>query len=157
MAGTAIVRIGDREWQVSVATTPAELTSGLGGVASLAPGTGMLFDLGYERPVQVTTEPMLFALDIVFIAEDLTVLDVVRSIEPGNIVSEDTPTRYFLEVNTGEAEGVETGDAVIAEGDQIPTTGWLEAVLPILGLVGAGVLISAALGPLFHSDGGSKR
>ena len=135
MAGTAIIRIGDREWQVSVAATPAELASGLGGIESLLPWTGMLFDLGYERPLQVTTEPMLFPLDIVFIGEDLKVIDVVQDVEPGNILNHDTPARYFLEMNAGEADGIEPGDSVAVWYDETPSLGWLEGVLPILGLV----------------------
>jgi len=95
----------------------------------------MLFDLGYERPLQVTTEPMLFPLDIVFIGEDLKVIDVVQDVEPGNILNHDTPARYFLEMNAGEAEGVEPGDSVAAWHDETPSVGWLEGVLPILGLV----------------------
>jgi uncharacterized membrane protein (UPF0127 family) len=142
MPGTAIVRTGDKEWQVSVATTPTELTSGLGGLESLTPGTGMLFDLGYERAVQVTTEPMLFALDIMFVNEAFVVLDVVRAVEPGNVVSEDTPARYFLEVNAGEAEGVEPGDVLAVEYDGTPPTSWLDGLTGILGLVGVATLVA---------------
>ena len=141
MPGTATVRIGDREWQVSVASTPSELAAGLGGVESMAPGTGMLFDLGYERTVQVTTEPMLFPIDIIFISEDLVVLDVTREVTPGNIVTEDMPARYFLEVNAGEAGWLQPGDAVVIEYDETPVTSWLDGVAGILGLVGVGSLM----------------
>ena len=153
MAGTAIIRIGDREWQVSVAATPAELASGLGGIESLLPWTGMLFDLGYERPLQVTTEPMLFPLDIVFIGEDLKVIDVVQDVEPGNIVSEQTPARYFLEMNAGEAEGIEPGDGVIVEYDEIPATGWLDGLAGVLGLLAVTTLVVGIASPAFNLKG----
>ena len=64
MAGQATVKIGDREWSTDVATQPWELSQGLGGLSGILAGTGMLFDLGWEQIIEVTTVPMLFSLDI---------------------------------------------------------------------------------------------
>ena len=112
VAVTGTVTIGERQWAVEVASTPAKLTTGLGGLDSIPADTGMLFDLGYNRTVQVTTEPMLFNIDIIFIGESLQVEDVALDIPPGHLITQEMPVRCFLEVNSGEAQGVEIGSHV---------------------------------------------
>jgi uncharacterized membrane protein (UPF0127 family) len=112
MPGQATVTINNEEqWQVSLATTYAELTTGLSGVESIPAGTGMLFILPTKEQVTVDTSKMLFPLDIIFISES-TVIDVASNIEPGYLVTEETPCDMFLEVNAGEAAEVEVGDTV---------------------------------------------
>ncbi|MCL0079832.1 DUF192 domain-containing protein [Dehalococcoidia bacterium] len=112
MSGTAIVTIGPKQWEVYLATTYEEIIQGLGEVISIPPQTGMLFDLGYDQVITVTTVPMLFPLDIVFISSDLRVVDIARNVPPGNLVASDEFARYFLEVNAGETAGVQIGDEV---------------------------------------------
>lgn len=119
MPGTATVTINNTQWQVSVATTPSELTQGLGGLPSIPASTGMLFDLGHETIITVTTEPMLFPIDIAFISGSLVVVDMARNIQPGCLVTSDVPVRYFLEVNAGELSGVAIGDTVVIQGAQV--------------------------------------
>jgi len=109
MAGQATVKIGDREWSTDVATQPWELSQGLGGLSGLVAGTGMLFDLGWEQIIEVTTVPMLFPIDIAFLSDDLAVVEVYREVEPGYIVTSQIPARYFLEVNAGELADIEAG------------------------------------------------
>jgi len=115
MSGQAIVTIKDKQWQTGIADTPWELTQGLGGLAELAPNTGMFFDTGYEQIIQVTTVPMLFPIDIVFFSESLAVTEVYPNVEPGFIVTPTSLARYFLEVNAGELEGIEVGDIAQVE------------------------------------------
>lgn len=139
MLGTATVTIGEKQWSVDVATSPSELAAGLGGVESIPANTSMLFDLGAEQAVTVTTEPMLFSIDIIFISEDFVVVGVVENVAPGHLVAEETPARYFLEVNAGEAEGVEAGDGVeIAISSTAPSQQWVPTLagIAILGFVG---------------------
>lgn len=112
MLGTAIITIGQKQWHVYVATTYEEITQGLGGLSSIPPQTGMLFDLGYDQVITVTTVPMLFPLDIVFIRSDMRVVDLAKNVPPGAIVGSDSIARYFLEVNAGETSGVQIGDEV---------------------------------------------
>ncbi|GAJ09916.1 unnamed protein product, partial [marine sediment metagenome] len=114
MPGTATVTINENQWNVEVASTIDELTTGLAGRASINPGTGMLFMMPASQQVTVTTQDMLFPIDIIFIANNI-VVDVARGIEPGYEVTEETPCDSFLEVNAGEAELVEAGDAVSVE------------------------------------------
>jgi uncharacterized membrane protein (UPF0127 family) len=116
MSDVAMITIGTKQWATNVAVTPTELAQGLGGLASLAAGTGMLFDLGGNRSVAVTTAPMLFNLDIVFISSDLQVVALAQDIAPGYIVNESMLVRYFLEVNAGETQGIAASDAVEIEG-----------------------------------------
>ena len=71
MAGQVAVTIDDKPWSADLATAPWELTQGLGGIPGIPLGTGMLFDLGFEQAISVTTEPMLFPLDIAFLSESL--------------------------------------------------------------------------------------
>ena len=149
---TAIVTIGEKQWQVSVAETPEELAAGLAGLDSMPAGAGMLFDLGSEQPVQVTTEAMLFDIDIIFISEAIQVVDVVLGAPPGYIITQESPVRYFLEVNAGEAESVETDDNVsidyTTEGEppligELPgVTGFMQLALTaaVMGLFVGGML-----------------
>ena len=111
MPGQAAVTINENQWNVWVASTYAELTTGLSGVASLTPGTGMLFIFPAKQQVTVDTSQMLFPIDIIFISESL-VIDVASDIQPGYLVTEETPCDMFLEINAGEAAGVEVGSAV---------------------------------------------
>ena len=110
MAGQARLTVNGRDWLASLAITPWELTQGLGGISGIQPGTGMLFDMGLEQIIQVTTVPMLFPLDIAFLSDNMVVTEVYRDIEPGYLVTSTSPARYFLEVNAGELTGVNAGD-----------------------------------------------
>lgn len=115
MPGQGSITIGGEQWQVYLATTSLELAQGLGGLPCIDPGTGMIFDLGWEQTVQVTTEPMLFPIDICFLSEGLTVIDIHRAVPPGCLIASSVPARLFLEVNAGELEHVECGDHASVE------------------------------------------
>ncbi|MFC1871867.1 ArdC-like ssDNA-binding domain-containing protein [Chloroflexota bacterium] len=145
MSGQAIVRIDNKDWQVSLATTPWEMSHGLGGLLEILSGTGMLFDLGFEQTIEVTTVPMLFPLDIAFLSDDLSVTEVYRNVEPGYLVTSQVPARYFLEVNAGELEGVEPGDVALAEWRVLEETpvmpDWVPAMFSLAGFTALGVLV----------------
>jgi len=110
MPEQATVTIKNKQWDVTVAITPAELAQGLGGLDGLPAQSGMLFDMGVAQIIQVTTVPMLFPLDIIFLSESLVVTEVYRNVLPGYLVTSTWLARYFLEVNAGEVEGIDTGD-----------------------------------------------
>ena len=139
MPGTAVVTINENQWTTEVASTQAELMTGLAGRTSLTPGAGMLFILPSAQQVTVTTQDILFPIDIIFIANN-TVLDVASDIQPGYEVTEETPCDMFLEVNAGEAAGVSQGDTVTVEylysivGD---INAWIP---PMISLVGLGII-----------------
>jgi uncharacterized membrane protein (UPF0127 family) len=137
MSGQAVVIIRDKQWQVSLATSYLELAQGLGGLAQLPPGTGMLFDLGYDNMFTVTTEEMLFPIDIIRVSSSLTVTDVAHNVLPGQLVTSTTPARYFLEVNAGEASDINPSDQVAiqlttsAAPQQVDIAGFAAALLMI--------------------------
>jgi len=115
MPGQILISIRDRIWQMALATDPQELTSGLGNVPAIPAGTGMFFDTCYAHNITVTTEPMLFALDVAFLNGDLTITEIYKNVQPGYLITSALPARYFIEVNTGELEGIETGDRAYIE------------------------------------------
>jgi len=140
MPGQGTITIGDKQWQVSIADTPWELTQGLGGIPELPAETGMLFDLGREQTVQVTTVPMLFPLDIAFFSETLVVTEVYRNIDPGYIVTSTLPARYFLEVNAGDLEAIDSGDRALVEllpleEMAVTTPDWVTIMISLMGFV----------------------
>ncbi len=147
MAGQAIVTIQGREWLTDLAVAPWELTQGLGGIPGIPAGTGMLFDMSYEQSIDVTTEPMLFPLDIAFLSEDLAVTEVYRNVEPGYLVNSVSPARYFLEVNAGEFELLEPGDAVIVDPlppQDVPAApSWVTLVYGVAGMLLMGAIVAA--------------
>jgi len=160
MPGQATVTIKDKQWSVVVASALAELTAGLSGVESIPPGTGMLFDLGYDQKfIQIDMTRMLFPLDIIFINSTQGVVGVISNVEPGmreaGLHNELLPgARCFLEVNAGEAEGVEIGDNVDIQGYTQPAAIDLGSIMEAFL---ASVMVSAAVGMLWprsehHSD-----
>lgn len=156
MAEQILFTIGGKEWQASLVSTSWELSRGLSGVAELPQNTGMLFDVGYERYIQVTTEPMLFPIDIAFFGDDLRVTEAYRNIGPGYLIISEQPARYFFEVNAGELHNVEPGGMAsvsylsteqtpLAIDSGVSTIIAIAALLMIGGLV-AGLTKSFALG-----------
>jgi uncharacterized membrane protein (UPF0127 family) len=137
MSGQAAVIIRDKQWQVSLATSYLELIQGLSGLAQLSQGTGMLFDLGNDTMFTVTTEKMLFPIDIIRISSTMTVTDIAHNVLPGQLVTSMTPARYFLEVNAGEASSITQSDQVAiqlvssATPQQVDIAGFAAALLMI--------------------------
>lgn len=112
-----IIEISNNQWQVTVASTYTEITTGLSGLESLSAGQGMLFDVGFNRSkITINMSEMLFPLDIVFINSNLTVVGVLHDVQPGDeayfLASNTLGARYFMEVNAGEAASINVGDAV---------------------------------------------
>jgi uncharacterized membrane protein (UPF0127 family) len=142
MPGQAIVTIRDKQWDCSVASTPAEMATGLSGVPSMPVGTGMLFALPQEQIVTVTAEYMLFPLSVIFIGENLLVTELALSMYPGNGGTTTLPCKYFLEVNLNEASGIEGGDAVSIQITQTPgAPDWIAPVVTIAGALMMGVMM----------------
>jgi uncharacterized membrane protein (UPF0127 family) len=146
MARQAIVTIRDKQWQCAVANTPQELVSGLSGVESISPGTGMLFDMGWDYPViDVYTDEMLFPMDIIFINSVYGVVEVLRNVRPGDeaLSQEEPGAQYFLEINAGEAEGIEVGDGVLIQpGEEVPAApSWITGLAGLVGFMTMGLFM----------------
>jgi uncharacterized membrane protein (UPF0127 family) len=143
MPGQIVVTIKDKQWQCTVANTPQELVSGLSGAESIPPGTGMLFDMGWDYPViDIYTDEMLFPLDIIFINSAYGVIQVLRDIRPGDEATfqGEPGARFFLEVNAGEAEGIEIGDGVLFQpGEEVPAAPtWITSLIALIGFAAMG-------------------
>ncbi|MDO8636409.1 MAG: DUF192 domain-containing protein, partial [Dehalococcoidia bacterium] len=146
MPGQAIITINHRQWTVSMATTLQELVQGLGGMATIPPGTGMLFDMGQEQTITVTTVPMLFPLDIVFLNNYLMVNDLALNAAPGYLVTTEVPARFFLEVNAGEFVAVQKGQQaslnVVSSGAPSAAGGLSQAISLIASLFTLSLMVS---------------
>ena len=157
MAGQANVNIEDKQWAVAFASTPSELVQGLGGIPEMAQGTGMLFDLGFGQIITVTTEPMLFPLDIAFFSEELVIIEIYRNIQPGYLVTSTSPARYFLEVNAGELEGINSGSQASFEFltpvDAVTSSDWATPIISFMGFTLMGFfvvgIVASLTKPLF--------
>lgn len=108
------ITLGGNEVRVYVADSQAERSQGLQGYDELADGEGMLFifdDLVVRR---FTMKDVTFPIDVVFVAEDLTVSAIVP-LNPGgtDIVASPSPSPYVLELPQGWA--ADHGIAVGAE------------------------------------------
>ncbi|MEQ4489569.1 MAG: DUF192 domain-containing protein [Dehalococcoides mccartyi] len=145
MAGQVKITIENKEWLASLSNTYWEMVQGLGGIPEMDAGTGMLFDLGFAQDITVTTEAMLFALDIVFLSEELVVTEIYRNVQPGYQVHATVPARYFIEVNAGELDGMEIGSQVSVELlalQDIPTEpAWISAMISFMGFTLLGLLL----------------
>jgi uncharacterized membrane protein (UPF0127 family) len=114
---TGIVTIGSKTWNVNIAKTTAELAAGFSNVSSTPPQTGILFDLGGAfTNITINMQLMLFPLDIAFIDENGKVVDIVQHLPPLQDHICLVSCNYFLEVNTGELNGVNIGDTVAMTG-----------------------------------------
>ena len=155
MAGQVIVTIGDKEWLASLASDPWELVQGLGGVSGMDAGTGMLFDLGFEQEITVTTEPMLFNLDIAFFSEAMVVTEIYRNIQPGYLVTSTTPARYFLEVNAGELDAVNAGSQATfgfqAPVSAVAASDWVSPMISFMGFTLMGIFAVGMVGSFAKS------
>ena len=154
MPGQATVTINDNQWSVWVANTLTELSTGLSGIESIPASTGMLFVLGAKRQVTVDTSQMNFPLDIIFISESL-VIDVASNIQPGYLVTEETPCDMFLEVNAGEAAGVEVGDTVTTATIQQPGINFSQIMYFAIPVALLG-FVSVMVGGMARLMGGSS-
>ena len=154
MPGQATLTINDNQWNVWVASTISELTTGLSGRESIPAGTGMLFVLPVSQAVTVDTSQMLFAIDIIFIADGI-VVGVASDIQPGYQVTEETPCDMFLEVNAGEAADVGVGDTLNLEITQEPGIDFSSIMFFAIPVAVLG-FVSAIAGGVMKLAGGSS-
>lgn len=113
------VRLGDGVFSVSVANDDAERIKGLGGVASLGPQEGMLFDFDTESKWGIWMKGMKIPIDIIWMNEDREVVYIVMNAPPElgdtKTYTPKTEARYVLEIAAGGAaqNGISIGDKAI--------------------------------------------
>lgn len=93
------------EFELEVARTPEARARGLMGRSHLPEGTGMLFDFEVEEPVVFWMHDTPIALDILFVAADFRVVDVIATATPNSdrLLPSTKPVRYAVEVAAGAA------------------------------------------------------
>lgn len=114
---TEHIIIGEKTWQIiGKATTEESRALGLSHRTSLEPGTGMLFVFNTSGTYGFWMKDMQFPIDIIFIHAGV-VDAVARDRKPGDLspVFPNSFTDQVLEVNAGEAEGIQPGDRVVFE------------------------------------------
>jgi uncharacterized protein len=106
---------------VEVADTPAEWEHGLMNRSSMPGDAGMLFVFGNDAPRYFWMENTLIPLDMIFIAANLTIIDIHENATPLSldVIASSGPCRYVLEVNGGlcAADDVAIGDRVTLDID----------------------------------------
>lgn len=113
---TETIEVGDLDIDVEIAKTPEERKDGLSRVTRLYEGEGMLFIFDAPTRDYFTMEETSIDLDIIFISEDLEVLEVhtVKAYSTTPVTCE-SAYKYVLE--TIPNSGIQVGDDVDAESD----------------------------------------
>ena len=103
-------------FEVEIADDGAERARGLMFREYLAPDAGMLFIYPRERIASFWMKNTLIPLDMLFIANDGTILQIAPQATPHSLdpVRSEAPVRAVLEINGGQAEalGIGVGDRV---------------------------------------------
>ncbi len=107
---------GSHAFEVEIASTPQQLTTGLMRRRAMPADRGMLFDFHAERPVMMWMKNTFIPLDMIFVSKQGIVVTVKRDAQPESedIISSVLPAYAVLEVNAGVAQriGLLPGDIV---------------------------------------------
>lgn len=110
----------DMVFDIEIAKTDFEQTTGLMYRKSMEKNRGMLFVYPDERPRGgFYMKNTYIALDLIYLDSDNTIVDINENTEPFNEepVPSVAPAKYVLEVNAGTVEnlGLEIGDTMVFE------------------------------------------
>jgi uncharacterized membrane protein (UPF0127 family) len=111
-------------FSVTVADEPAEWRQGLSGTRSLADQTGMLFIFAESDIYGMWMKDMNYALDIIWIDEDFTVVHIEENITPDTYpatFASPVPARFVLEVPAFTVESFKLG---VGQQANIPVDIW---------------------------------
>lgn len=109
--------VGDLAVKVTIADEQAERLKGLSGVDSIDDLEGKLFIFDRSDRYGIWMKDMKFPIDIIWINEDLQVVDIKENVNPDTyprVFRPSAPARFVLEVNAYFAKTfqVEKGDRV---------------------------------------------
>lgn len=112
--GTHAMQLGARTITVEIAGTGRERTRGLSGRPDLAADSGLLFVYLNSDIYGIWMKEMNFAIDILWISEDLRVIHIAENVSPATypeVFMSREPARYVLEMKALSARrlGVEVG------------------------------------------------
>jgi uncharacterized membrane protein (UPF0127 family) len=118
------VKIGNATIVAEVASTPEERSKGLSGREYMPDGRGMLFYYSESNPNAFWMKDMFFAIDIVWISETCTVININENVPPPSSLTSELKiypapklTMSVLELSAGQSEilGLKIGDKVVYE------------------------------------------
>lgn len=115
--GVPVLHIGAIPIRVEIADSTSERTTGLSGRKNLNGVNGLLFvfpEAGYHA---IWMKDMLFAIDIIWISEDLTVIGVEKGVTPDtypDLFRPPAPAKYVLEteIHYTDTFGIRVGQKV---------------------------------------------
>ncbi len=114
---TPILRIGEIPIRVEIADSSEELIKGLSGRPDIGKMNGMLFIFPETAYHSIWMKDMNFPIDIIWISEDLKVINIERGVTPDTYPRSfrpKEPARYALETDIYYADtfGIEPGQLV---------------------------------------------
>lgn len=114
--GQSSLQLSGHRYHMTVLRTEAELQKGLSGTKSLPEGEAMLFVFGGDSKWGIWMKDMNYAIDIVWLDSDRTVVYTIKNATPESypeIFRPDVDARYVIELPSGTIErtGITKGDA----------------------------------------------
>jgi uncharacterized membrane protein (UPF0127 family) len=115
--GKHAMQLGDHTIAVEIAATDPQRARGLSGRANLAADSGLLFVFPGNDTYGIWMKEMNFAIDIVWISQDLKVIHIAEDVSPATypeVFMPQRPARYVLEMKAGSARqlGIAIGTVV---------------------------------------------
>jgi uncharacterized protein len=99
-----MIQVAGRSIEVLIADTPTKLQLGLSGYPGLKENEGMLFVFDKADYHGIWMKDMLFSIDILWLDDDLNVVDAHTNVSPDtfpDVFQPKTPARFVLETNGG--------------------------------------------------------
>lgn len=117
LPGTPVMHIGEIPMRVQIANSDAERTQGLSGRDDLDDINGLLFVFPETDYHGIWMKDMNFPIDIIWIDEDLKVININKGVTPETyprIYRPDRPARYVVETNIHYSDtfGISAGQTV---------------------------------------------
>lgn len=115
---TSPMQIGGETFQASVAKTWPERIAGLSGTPFLPDTVVKLFVFDSPGLHSIWMKDMLYSIDIIWVAEDSTIIDIKESATPESFPESFVPAQealYVIEMAAGVADrlGLKVGDSVV--------------------------------------------
>lgn len=117
---TQTAMIGEQSIILFIADTPTLQARGLSRVPTLAENTGMIFPFAYPHVPQFWMKDMYFALDMIWLDESLTIIDIHQNVTPETYpetFSPVQPASAVIEVVAGTVAdlGIGVGDKILLD------------------------------------------
>lgn len=108
----AELRVSGHKVTLEIARTAAAESQGLGGRSGMTDNEGMLFVLEKPATACFWMKDMRFSLDIIWLNSAKQVVHVQPDVSPKTFPKtfcSDTPAKYVIELNAGQAQGLGIG------------------------------------------------